>query len=212
MRATASALVASAASPYTVSVGTATGSPRRISRAASAMLSSSKGRTLVIVMLNLFQHPFWTGAQPFTKMGPETSSGRRRLSGALALQQFGGVDPEPTHSRADFGPFLLEEPVALGIAETRPGAGSDEHAHPALHDDQSFVLEALVGLGDGQRIRLFLNGQRADRRQRITIIILSGEDRVGNHFTKADINGFVVLGAKRHAVLIQRLARNFNSL
>src|SRR3546814_9478433 len=47
MRATASALRASAASPYTVSVGTATGCPAAISAAASAIAALSNARTLV---------------------------------------------------------------------------------------------------------------------------------------------------------------------
>ena len=78
---------------------------------------------------------------------------------------------------------------------------------PRLTTISAFVLEALIGLGDGQRIGLLLGGERADRGQRIAVAIFSGEDRVGDDLTQADVDRFVVMGAKRHAVVIQRLAR-----
>src|SRR5436190_12029387 len=127
------------------------------------------------------------------------------LSGG-ALDQASGVDAEAVHSRPYLGPFLLEEARPLGIAQPRTGARGDEHADSALDDNQPFILESLVGLGDGQRVRLFLRGERADRRQRVAVAIFPGEDGVGYRLAQPHVNGLVVLGAKRHAVIIQRCA------
>src|SRR6185437_2651584 len=129
-------------------------------------------------------------------------------SGPLALDKLGGVDPEPPHACPDLGPFLLEEARPLGFAKARPSARRDEHADPALHDDQPFVLETLVSLGDGERIRLLLSGKRADGGQWVAVAIFAGEDRVGDDFAEADVDGFFVLGAQRHAVIIHRRAES----
>ena len=54
--------------------------------------------------------------------------------------------------------------------QPRPRARRDEHADPALDHDQAFVLEALIGLGDGQGICLLLRREARtegkDRRRR----------------------------------------------
>ena len=94
------------------------------------------------------------------------------------------------------GHSSLRKRRALGIAQPRPGAGRDEHADAALDDDQPFVLEALIGLGHGQRVGLLLGGQRADRGQRVAVGIFAGEDRVGDRLAQADVNGLFVLGVE----------------
>ena len=76
----------------------------------------------------------------------------------------------------------------------------------ALHDDQALVLEALVGFGDGERVRLLFSSKRAHRRQRVAIAEFTGEDCIGDRLAKADVYGLVVLGPKRHGVIIQRIA------
>ena len=93
-------------------------------------------------------------------------------------------------------PFLADEDGALGFAQAGAGAGGDEHADPALDDDQPFVLEALIGLGHGQRVGAFLGGQRADRGQGIAVGEAAGEDRVGDHLAQADINGLFVAAVR----------------
>src|SRR6185437_7436421 len=120
--------------------------------------------------------------------------------------QLGRIDPEPPHARADFGPLLLEEAVALGIAEARPCAWRDEHADAALDHDQPLVLESLIGLGDGQRIGLLLGGEGADGGKRIAIAVRAGEDRVGDRLAEANVDGLLMLAAERHAVIIHRCA------
>ena len=72
------------------------------------------------------------------------------------------------------------------------GAGSDEHADAALDHDQPFVLEALIGLGDGQRIGALLGGERADRGKGVAVAVSAGEDRVGDHLAEADVDGLFV--------------------
>ena len=123
-----------------------------------------------------------------------------------------GIDAEPPHAAADFGPFLGQETAALGFAQPRARSGGNEHADAALDDDQPFILETLIGFGDGQRIGLFLRGQRADRGQGVAVGILAGEDRVGDRLAQPDVHRLFVLLSKRHAVVIQRIARSFNPL
>ena len=72
-------------------------------------------------------------------------------------------------ARGSSGHSSLEEAAALGLAQPGAGAGGDEHADAALDHDQPFVLESLIGLGDGQRIGLLLGGEGADRRQRVAV-------------------------------------------
>ena len=43
--------------------------------------------------------------------------------------------------------------------------GATNRPTPRLDNDQPFVLETLISLGDGQGVRLLLGGKRADRRQ-----------------------------------------------
>src|SRR5436190_8200825 len=97
------------------------------------------------------------------------------LSGG-ALDQASGVDAQAVHSRPYLRPFLLEEARPFGIAQPRTGARGDEHADSALDDDQPLVLESLIGLGDGKRIRLLLRGERANRWQRVAVAIFPGKD------------------------------------
>src|SRR4051794_36673260 len=98
----------------------------RIRRAASAIVSSVKGRTSVCI-----RRRYWIPAC----VG---------ILGALALQHLRGIDAQPAHPCADLRPFLLEEARTLGFAQLGARARSDEHADSALHDDKAFVLEALV--------------------------------------------------------------------
>ena len=64
---------------------------------------------------------------------------------------------------------MADELSRCAAAQPRSGARGDEHADPALHDDQAFVLEPLIGLGDGQRVGALLGGQGADRGQRVAV-------------------------------------------
>ena len=89
------------------------------------------------------------------------------------------------------------------------GAGGDEHADAAFDDDQAFVLKTLIGLGHGQRIGLLLGGEGADRGQRVAVAIVAGEDGIGDRLAKADVNGLLMRGAERHAVIIQRCGEKF---
>ena len=89
-------------------------------------------------------------------------------------------------------PFVADKGLAFGVAQARAGTRRDEHADATLDDDQSFVLEALIGLGDSQRIGAFLRGQGADRRQRVTVAEAAGQDGVGDHLAETDINGLFV--------------------
>ena len=55
------------------------------------------------------------------------------------------------------------------------------------------VLEALIGLGDRQRVGRLLDGERADGRQRVAVAVAAGENRVGNRLAQANVNGLFVL-------------------
>src|SRR4051794_24738713 len=116
------------------------------------------------------------------------------------------------HAGTDLRPFLVEETTALRVPEPGASARCDEHADTALDHDQPLVLEALVGLGHGQGIGLFLRRKGADRGQGVSIGEAASKDRIGDGLAEADVNGFFVLLAKRHAVVIQRVARLFNHL
>jgi hypothetical protein len=98
-------------------------------------------------------------------------------------------DFKPVHALADFRPFLGEEAAPLRFGEACSRTGGHEQANPALHHDQTFVLEALIGLGDGQRICLFLGGESPDGRQRVAVTIAAGENCVGDRLAEADVNG-----------------------
>ena len=110
------------------------------------------------------------------------------------------------------GHSLLDEAVALGVAQAGAGAGGDEHADAALDDDQPVVLEALIGLGDGQRVGALLGGEArgpraAGRRRR------SG--RRGSRRRSLRAGGRKPacreLASKRHAVIIQQCATSRSS-
>ena len=90
--------------------------------------------------------------------------------------------------------------------QSRSGARSDEHADAALHDDQALVLESLICLRHGQRVRLLLRGERTDRGEGIAVAEFSGENRIGDGLAQTDVDRLVVLFAERHAVIIQRIA------
>ena len=90
------------------------------------------------------------------------------------------------------GHSLVMKRFALAGAEPRRRAGSDEHADTALDDDQAFVLESLICLGDRQRIGALFGGKRTDRGKGVAIAISAGKDCIGNHLTKADVNGLFV--------------------
>src|SRR5690348_9599497 len=111
------------------------------------MLSSLNGRTRVSMARRLEDYPC-----------------RGKLS-PLALQQFCRANAQPFHPRSNLGPFFLKETVALAFAEACARTRGDEHADAAFHDDQAFVLEALIGLGDRQRVRLLFRSQRSNRRK-----------------------------------------------
>ena len=89
------------------------------------------------------------------------------------------------------GHSCLMKRFALGFAQAGAGAGGDEHADAALDDDQPFVLEALIGLGDGQRVGALLGGEGADRGKRVAVAEFAGEDRVGDRVAQADVNRLV---------------------
>src|SRR5947209_1377380 len=147
-------------------------------------------------MLNVFQHPLLRGSRHFTKMGPETSvvtalpAIRRKAPlrvtvalGPFAVEQSRRVDAETVHPRPDLGPFFLQEAVAFGIAEASARSRSDEHPDAPFDDDQPLVLEALVSLGDGQRIGLLLSGQRADRGEGIAVGVTARQNRVSDRLS-----------------------------
>src|SRR5438128_2198873 len=108
------------------------------------MASSLKERTRVCI-----RRGYWIRA-------------RAGILRALPLQQADRVDAEALHPGADFGPFLVKEAASLGFAQPGAGARGDEHADSTLDDDQALVLEALIGFGDGQRVRLAFGGEGAD--------------------------------------------------
>ena len=83
--------------------------------------------------------------------------------------------------------------VSRSLVRSRAAApGSDEHADTALHHDQAFVLESLIGLGDRQRVGTLFGGKRTDRGKGVAVAISAGKDCVGDHLSKADVNGFFV--------------------
>ena len=69
------------------------------------------------------------------------------------------------------------------------GPFGDEHADAALHNDETFVLKQLVGLGDGQGIGAMFGGERAHRRQRIAVPYAPFEDASGDAIAEAEIDG-----------------------
>ena len=69
--------------------------------------------------------------------GPDSAESFPAPLGAFVVDQAHRVDAEAAHASADFRPFFLEEPAAFGFAEPCPRSCSDEHANPALHDNQA---------------------------------------------------------------------------
>ena len=99
-----------------------------------------------------------------------------QVSGGNAVEQFGGVDIQPADARGDFGPFLVQELRARRGPQPLRGTAIDEHADAAPHGDQPVFLEALIGLGHGQRIGALIGGEGAYRRQRIPLANPAIED------------------------------------
>ena len=68
----------------------------------------------------------------------------------------------------------------------------DQDADATLDHDQPIILKALIGLGDRQRIGTLFGGKCTDRGKGVAIAVSAGKDCIGNHLTKADVNGFFV--------------------
>ena len=143
--------------------------------------------------------------------GPQPSLGRQISNQALsrAINSVGSIPSRPMRSRICGHSRRMNCSRSLLLSLAR-GAGGDEHADAALDHHQPFVLEPLIGLGDGQRVGAFLGGQRAHRRQRVAVLEAPGDDRVGDHLAEADIDWLFMGVAKRHAVVIQRGAKGCN--
>lgn len=129
----------------------------------------------------------------------------------FARKQFGGVDSQSTHSLADCRPFLANELLALAAFQPSGSTRGNEHANPALYDDETFVLEALVSLGDGQRVGAFFGRERTDGRQRVPVLESTSDDGVADDLAEADVNGLFVGVSQRHAVVIQHGAKSCNA-
>src|SRR3546814_12414697 len=85
-------------------------------------------------------------------------------SGEGAFDQVFGVEIETPNLGGDGGPAVVEKVLAFAGAEPGGGALGDEHADTPLHQDKSFVLEGLVGFGDGQRIGAIFCREASDRK------------------------------------------------
>src|SRR3546814_6069583 len=117
----------------------------------------------------------------------------RRLPGSTWTDT---LCPDTTFSRSCVG----EEIGAHQVARPLGRAFGDEHADPALDRDQPFVLKRLIRLGDRQRIRAFLRGERAHRGEHIAVAELTVEDRVGDDVAQTLVYGF---GLIEHAALMR---------
>src|SRR3954470_13741045 len=95
----------------------------------------------------------------------------------LALQQILGIEPEQLDMRADPRPAVLQEMVTLGEPELLRCPRQHEHADAATDLHIAVVLEALIGLGDRQRIGAMLGGKRANRGKLVPRTILAAQDR-----------------------------------
>jgi len=79
--------------------------------------------------------------------------------------------------------------LALHGAQPARCAGRHEHADAPLHLNEAIILEALIGLGHGQRIGALLRSKGAHRGQHVAIPIFSVQDRCGDEVAQAQIDG-----------------------
>src|SRR3546814_8725146 len=114
-----------------------------------------------------------------------------------------GVEIETPNLGGDGGPAVVEKVLAFAGAEPGGGALGDEHADTPLHQDQSFVLEGLVGFGDGQRIGAIFCRAASDRGKGIPVARLAVKTGCGDDVAELEVNGTVVAVHSRHSALIQ---------
>jgi hypothetical protein len=108
----------------------------------------------------------------------------------------GGTDAQSPDPHRDLGPFLLEKLAARTVAQPGGGAGQHEHADPAANRHQPVFLEALISLGDGERIGALIGGEGAHRGERIPLGDRAVEDHRDDLVAQAKINGAI---GTRHA-------------
>src|SRR3546814_12318763 len=70
-------------------------------------------------------------------------------------------------------------------------------------EDQSCVLEGLVGCGDGQRIGAIFCREASDRGKGIPVARLAVKNGCGDDVAELEVNGTVVAVHSRHSALIQ---------
>ena len=113
--------------------------------------------------------------------------------GERPLDQILGLETEALHLGGDGGPAIVEKILALCGSKPLARTFGDEHADPALHENQAFVLEGLVGLGHGERIGPMLRGEAADRGERVSVAHLAVQNGGSDGIAEAEIDWTIVV-------------------